>query len=222
VHTATSSRVVNNARSHHVDDFRVAARGQKRRYTTEYQQWVRTPWGSTGPLYVQTEPPNKVQNLHGCAQTPGTGPGPPLCRVYTTLSKVPGQNMHRPWTGPRRGSGDDTCPDPVWCGPVRLGHCSPHGWRPNAATWPTARDVSRRADLDVRPPGYAASTFIADKARRLSVLLTGEVPSQHLMSTVYSAGRDVPPQHLMCPIHSTGRRRPGHPAGGVPVYSGGR
>jgi hypothetical protein len=26
-------------------------------------------------------------------------------------------------------------------------------------------------------------------------------------------------QHLMCPIHSTGRRRPGHPAGGVPVYS---
>jgi hypothetical protein len=33
---------------------------------------------------------------------------------------------------------------------------------------------------------------------------------------------DVPPQHLMCPIHSAGRRRPGHPAGGVPVHSIGR
>jgi hypothetical protein len=33
---------------------------------------------------------------------------------------------------------------------------------------------------------------------------------------------DVPPQHLICPVHSAGRRRPGHPAGGVPVYSIGR
>jgi hypothetical protein len=39
------------------------------------------------------------------------------------------------------------------------------------------------------------------------------------MSPIYSAGRDVPPQHLMCPVHSTGRRRPGRPAGGVPVHS---
>jgi hypothetical protein len=33
---------------------------------------------------------------------------------------------------------------------------------------------------------------------------------------------DVPPQHLMCPVHSAYGRRPGHPAGGVPVRSGGR
>jgi hypothetical protein len=32
---------------------------------------------------------------------------------------------------------------------------------------------------------------------------------------------DVPPQHLMCLVHSTDRRRPGHPAGGVPIHSGG-
>jgi hypothetical protein len=32
----------------------------------------------------------------------------------------------------------------------------------------------------------------------------------------------VPTQHLMCPVHSTDRRRPGHPAGGVPVHSVGR
>jgi hypothetical protein len=33
---------------------------------------------------------------------------------------------------------------------------------------------------------------------------------------------DVLPQHLMCPVHSADGRRPGHPAGGVPVRSGGR
>jgi hypothetical protein len=138
-------------------------------------------------------------------------PGPPLCRARATHSKVPGQSMHGPWTGPRRGSGDNTYPDPVWCGPVRLRHCSPPRRRPDAVAWPTARDVSRRAELDVRPPGYAAPAFIADKARRLSVPLTSDVPPQHLMSPVYSAGRDVPPRHLMCPVHSAGRRRPAVP-----------
>jgi hypothetical protein len=39
--------------------------------------------------------------------------------------------------------------------------------------------------------------------RRLSTLLTG----------------DVPPQHLMRPVHSAGRRRQGHPADGVPIQS---
>jgi hypothetical protein len=33
---------------------------------------------------------------------------------------------------------------------------------------------------------------------------------------------DVPPQHLMCPVHSADGRRLGHPAGGVPIRSGGR
>jgi hypothetical protein len=45
--------------------------------------------------------------------------------------------------------------------------------------------------------------FIAEKTRRLSIPLIG----------------DVPPQHLMCPVHSASRRRPGHPAGGVPVQA---
>jgi hypothetical protein len=75
--------------------------------------------------------------------------------------------------------------------------------RPDAATWPIARDVSQRAEPDVRPLGHAISTFIAEKTRRLSALLTG----------------DVPPWHLMCLVHSAGRRRPGHPTGGVPVQS---
>jgi hypothetical protein len=75
-------------------------------------------------------------------------------------------------------------------GPSRVRPCSPLRWSPDAATWPTTRDVSQRAEPDVRPLGHETSTFIADKARRLSIPLAG----------------DVPPQHLMSPIHSTDRR----------------
>jgi hypothetical protein len=156
--------------------------GQKRRYTLGYQQWVRTPMG-------KCRTPVRTDRTSEYGPEPPRACLDPLCRVQTTHSKVPGQNMHRPWTGPRRGSNDDTCPDPVWCGPVRLRHCSPPGQRPDAATWPTARDVSWRAEPDVRPPGYAAPAFIADKARRLSVPLTGDVPPRHLMSPAIPLAR---------------------------------
>jgi hypothetical protein len=33
---------------------------------------------------------------------------------------------------------------------------------------------------------------------------------------------DVPLQHLMRPVHSVDGWRPSHPAGGMPVHSGGR
>jgi hypothetical protein len=75
-------------------------------------------------------------------------------------------------------------------GPYRIRFCSPPRRRPDAAAWPTARDVSQRAERDVRPRDCATSAFIADKARRLSIPLAG----------------DVLPPHLMSPIHSTGRR----------------
>jgi hypothetical protein len=55
--------------------------------------------------------------------------------------------------------------------------------------WPTARDVSQRAEPDVRPLGRVAAAFIADKVRRLSIPLAGDVPPQHLMSHVHSTGR---------------------------------
>jgi hypothetical protein len=85
--------------------------------------------------------------------------------------------------------------------PARLR--SPLRRGPGAATWPTARDIRRRAESDVRPLGHAISAFIAEKTRRLSSLQTS----------------DVPTRHLMCPVHSDGRRRPDHPIGGVPVQS---
>jgi hypothetical protein len=78
---------------------------------------------------------------------------------------------------------------------------SPLMRRPDAATWLVARDISQRAEPDVRPLGRAASAFIAERTRRLSTPLIG----------------NVPPQHLMRPVHSAGRRRHGHPADGAPI-----
>jgi hypothetical protein len=85
--------------------------------------------------------------------------------------------------------------------PVRLR--SPLRRRPAAAAWLVARDISHRAEPDVRPLGRTVSAFIVERTRRLSTLLTG----------------DVPPQHLMCPVHSAGRWRHGHPTDVAPVQS---
>jgi hypothetical protein len=89
-----------------------------------------------------------------------------------------------------------------WLYPKRL--CPPPPGRgSNAAIWLIIRDVGRRAEHDIRDLGCAASTFIAERTRRLSTLLTD----------------DVPPRHLLRPVHSAGRRHQGHPAGGMPVQS---
>jgi hypothetical protein len=70
-------------------------------------------------------------------------------------------------------------------------------------TWLVARDISQRAEPDVRPLDRTDSAFITERTRRLSTLLTG----------------DVPPQHLLCHVHSAGRQCQGHPADGAPVQS---
>jgi hypothetical protein len=103
-------------------------------------------------------------------------------------------------------------------GPYRERSHSPLRRRPDAATWPTVRDVSQRAEPDVRPLGRA---FIAKEARRLSSWqVMCRLSIKYALSTPLTG--DVPSQHLMCPIHSADGRRPGHPAGGVPVRSDGR
>jgi hypothetical protein len=58
---------------------------------------------------------------------------------------------------------------------------SPLKWRPDAATWLVARDVSQQAEPDVRPLGRAISAFIAERTRRLPALLTGDVPPHHFL-----------------------------------------
>jgi hypothetical protein len=103
-------------------------------------------------------------------------------------------------------------------GPYRERSHSPLRRRPDAATWPTARDVSQRAEPDVRPLGRA---FIAGEAHRLSSWqVMCRLSIKYALSSPLTS--DVPPQHLIGPVHSADGRRPGHPTGGVPVCSGGR
>jgi hypothetical protein len=80
---------------------------------------------------------------------------------------------------------------------------SPLRRKPDATTWLVARDISQRAKPEIRPLGRAVSAFIEERTRRLSTLLTG----------------DVPPQHLMRPTHSAGRRCQSHPTNGALVQS---
>jgi hypothetical protein len=58
--------------------------------------------------------------------------------------------------------------------PVRLR--SPPRRRPAAAVWLVTRDISQRAEPDVRPLSRAVSTFIAERTRRLPTLMSGDVP----------------------------------------------
>jgi hypothetical protein len=131
----------------------------------------------------------------------------PLCGVRATHSKVPefwdkeysGLNQDQAGVRSRHVSG-----------PYCVRFCSPLKRRPDAATWPTARDVSRRVEPDVRPLGRAAPAFIANKARRLSIPLAGDVPPRHLMSHVHSTGRQCAASTLNvpCPLRWQAAARP--------------
>jgi hypothetical protein len=69
--------------------------------------------------------------------------------------------------------------------------------------WLVARDSSQWAEPDVRPLKPLSLCIYCGEDAPPATTLTGDVPSQH----------------LMCPVHSAGRRRQGHPADGVPVQS---
>jgi hypothetical protein len=58
-------------------------------------------------------------------------------------------------------------------GPYHVRFCNPPRQRPDAATWPTARDVSQRAEPDVRPLGRAALHLL--RIRRASCLFHWQV-----------------------------------------------
>jgi hypothetical protein len=98
-------------------------------------------------------------------------------------------------------------------GPYRIRFCSPPKRRPDAAAWPTARDVSQRVEPDVRPRGCMTSALIEDKAHRLSIPLAGGVSALHLLRPVHSLVGGVSPQHLLRPVHSARRQRPVHSTG---------
>jgi hypothetical protein len=66
-----------------------------------------------------------------------------------------------------------------------------------------ARDISQRAEPDVRPLKPCSLCIYCREDALPATMLTDDVPSQH----------------LMCPVHSAGRRRQGHPAYGAHVQS---
>jgi hypothetical protein len=76
-------------------------------------------------------------------------------RGYPSISKGPVLTRVRPY-------------------PMRLR--SPLRRKPAAVAWLVARDISQRAGPDIRPLGRAVSALIAERTRRLSTLLTGDVP----------------------------------------------
>jgi hypothetical protein len=96
----------------------------------------------------------------------GRAPDPPLGSVRATHSKVPG---FRGKGYPGLDQGQAGVRSRHVSGPYRVRFHSPLRWRPDAATRPTARDVSQRAEPDVRPLGRVVSAFITDKTRRLSI-----------------------------------------------------
>jgi hypothetical protein len=144
------------------------------------------PWESVGPLYIQTGPPGKVQDLHGRKLDPRDGFRTPLCGVQATHSRVPGF-WDKEYPGLNQGQAGVRSRHVSR--PYRIRFCSPPRRSPDAATWHGARDVSQRAEPDVRPRDCATSAFIADKARRLSIPLAGNVLPQHLLSPVHSTDR---------------------------------
>jgi hypothetical protein len=94
-------------------------------------------------------------------------------------------------------------------GPYRERSCFPPWRRPDAATWPTVRDVRQRVEPDIRPLSRVAPAFIVEEARRLSSWqVMCRLSIKYALSTPLTS--NVPSQHLMCPVHSADGRR-AHP-----------
>jgi hypothetical protein len=77
------------------------------------------------------------------------------------------------------------------------------GWRLAAAAWLLAHDISQRAGPDARPITLHSLCIYCRENAPPATTLTSDVPSQHLMR----------------PVQSAGRRRQGHPADGASVQS---
>jgi hypothetical protein len=108
------------------------------------------PLESVGPLHIRIGPPGWVQDLRRYSPDPRDGSQTSLCRVRATLSRVPGF-WDKEYPGLNQGQAGVRSRHVS--GPYHVHLCSPLRQRPDAATWPTAHDVSQRAEPDVRPLG---------------------------------------------------------------------
>ena len=85
--------------------------------------------------------------------------------------------------------------------PVRLR--SPLRRSPDAAAWHLARDISQRAEPDVRPLGRTVSAFIAERTRRVHPADRRCAPSAFIASCPlrWQAASGPPCRRRTCPIH---------------------
>jgi hypothetical protein len=209
----------NSTRPHHVGGSRAATWAEKMIYS-KISTMSPNPHGKVpDPCIYKSRTPGMVQDLHVGKLDLSDGIRTPLYGVRAAHSGILGL-WDREY--PCLNQGQARVRSRHMFGLYRIRFRSPPRRRPDAATWPTARDVSQRAEPDVRPLGRAASAFIVDEAHRLSIPLAGDVPPRHLMSPVHSTGRRCAASAFNEPCHSAGRRRLDHPAGGVRVHSIGR
>jgi hypothetical protein len=130
----------NSAQPHHTGGFGAATCPGKVICAKTHTVSSDPSWECAGPLGVQSGPPRLVRDLHVCKPDPSVwGPdrsqqGPGILGQNTqTLVKTQAGVRGRHVSGPHR-----------------VQFCSPPRRRPNTATWPTARDISQRAEPDVR------------------------------------------------------------------------
>jgi hypothetical protein len=128
-------------------------------------QLDRTSARKPGPPYAQPGPPITVRDSQVSMPGPLDGVQIPPSKVRATT-----RSRDRGYPGISKG----LVLTRVRPYPVRLR--SPLRRRPAAAVWLVVRDISHRAEPDVRPLGRTISAFIAERTRRLSNLLTGDVP----------------------------------------------
>jgi hypothetical protein len=171
----------NSTRPHHVDGSGAATWPEKMIYSKVSTVSPDPHEKVSDPCIYRPDLRVRSRTSTGANRTPKMGSGP-LCvgsGPLTAGSRDSGTKNTQALIKPPRGSGA-----------YRIRFSFPLRRSPDAAMWHGTRDISQQAEPDVRPLGCAASAFIADKARRLSIPLTG----------------DVSPQHLLSPVHSTGRR----------------
>jgi hypothetical protein len=132
---------------------------------------------------------------------------------YAYKSRAPKKTQRAPWEYPSPPPGEVRAlarsrgeKDPAMSrGPV-LARVQAFPALPTITAWLEARDVSRRAEPDVKPMKSCSLCIYYGEDTPPVTTLTGGVPSQH----------------LKCPVQSAGRRRQSHPAGGVPDQSVGK
>jgi hypothetical protein len=144
--------VVNSTRPHHVDGSGAATWSDKMIHSKVSTVGPDPHEKASDPCIYVPDLREGSMTSAGTDRTPGMGPRPLCGGVRATHSRFPGF-WDKEYPGLKQGQAG--VQSRHVSGPYHVRFCSPPRRRPDAATWPTARDVSQRAEPDVRPLGRA-------------------------------------------------------------------